>query len=40
MSKKTPRELGGRERQLVETVVRLGEASVADVLRQLGGLNR
>lgn len=35
MAKKTPRELGGRERQLVETVHRLGEASVADVRAHL-----
>ena len=31
MSNKTPLELGKRERQLLETVQRLGEASVADV---------
>ena len=29
--KKTPLELGRRERQIVETVVKLGEASVSDV---------
>ena len=29
--RKTPLELGRRERQIVETVTRLGEASVADV---------
>ncbi|MFK7769523.1 MAG: BlaI/MecI/CopY family transcriptional regulator [Mariniblastus sp.] len=34
--KKTPLELGRRERQIVETVVKLGEASVADVLKNLG----
>ncbi len=33
--RKTPLELGKRERQIVETVVRLGEASVAEVLAQL-----
>ncbi len=33
--KKTPLELGKRERQLVETVIRLGEASVSDVRSQL-----
>ncbi len=33
--KKTPLELGRRERQIVETVVKLGEASVADVLKNL-----
>ena len=33
--KKTPLELGRRERQIVETVVKLGEASVADVLANL-----
>ncbi len=32
---KTPLELGRRERQIVETVVRLGEASVSEVLAQL-----
>ena len=32
---KTPRDLGGRERQLVETVHRLGEAAVADVRANL-----
>lgn len=31
MSNKTPLELGKRERQLLETVQRLGEASVAEV---------
>ncbi len=31
MKKKTPLELGRRERQIVETVQRLGEASVTDV---------
>lgn len=35
MTRKTPLELGKRERQLVETVHRLGEASVADVLDNL-----
>jgi predicted transcriptional regulator len=34
-NQKTPLELGRRERQIVETVVRLGEASVSDVLGQL-----
>lgn len=33
--KKTPLELGRRERQIVETVVKLGEASVADVRANL-----
>lgn len=33
--KKTPLELGRRERQIVETVVKLGEASVADVRSHL-----
>ncbi|MGI9516256.1 MAG: BlaI/MecI/CopY family transcriptional regulator [Pirellulaceae bacterium] len=33
--KKTPLELGRRERQIVETVVKLGEASVADVRKHL-----
>lgn len=33
--RKTPLELGRRERQLVETVVKLGEASVADVRTHL-----
>ncbi len=33
--RKTPLELGKRERQIVETVVRLGEASVTEVLAQL-----
>ena len=31
MSNKTPLELGKRERQIIETVQRLGEASVAQV---------
>ena len=35
MSKKTPLELGKRERQILETVHRLGEASVAQVREQL-----
>ena len=35
MSKKTPLELGRRERQLIETVQRLGEASVAQVREHL-----
>jgi BlaI family transcriptional regulator, penicillinase repressor len=35
MSKKTPLELGKRERQIVETVQRLGEASVAEVREHL-----
>lgn len=35
MSNKTPLELGRRERQIVETVQRLGEASVAEVRAQL-----
>lgn len=33
--RKTPLELGRRERQIVETVTRLGEASVADVRQNL-----
>lgn len=33
--RKTPRDLGGRERQLLETVHRLGEAAVADVRSNL-----
>lgn len=33
--KKSPLELGKRERQIVETVYRLGEASVADVRENL-----
>ena len=33
--KKTPLELGKRERQIVETVVKLGEASVAEVQKSL-----
>ena len=32
---KSPLELGKRERQIVESIYRLGEASVADVLREL-----
>lgn len=32
---KRPLDLGKRERQLVEAVYRLGEAAVADVLREL-----
>lgn len=32
---KSPLELGKRERQIVESVYRFGEASVADVLRDL-----
>jgi BlaI family transcriptional regulator, penicillinase repressor len=32
---KTPLELGKRERQIIETVQRLGEASVADVRKHL-----
>ena len=35
MSTKTPLELGKRERQLIETVQRLGEASVAEVRTNL-----
>lgn len=35
MAKKTPLELGRRERQLVETVQRIGEASVAQVREHL-----
>lgn len=35
MSNKTPLELGKRERQLLETVQRLGEASVAEVRANL-----
>ena len=35
MSKKTPLELGKRERQILETVQRLGEASVAEVRDRL-----
>ena len=35
MAKKTPLELGRRERQIFETVQRLGEASVADVRKNL-----
>ena len=33
--KKTPLELGRRERQIVETVASLGEATVAEVLERL-----
>lgn len=33
--KKTPLELGRRERQIVETVAKLGEPSVAEVLEHL-----
>lgn len=33
--KKTPLELGRRERQIVETVAALGEATVAEVLERL-----
>ena len=33
--RRTPLELGRRERQIVETVTRLGEASVADVRNNL-----
>ena len=35
MSTKTPLELGKRERQLIETVQRLGESSVAEVRANL-----
>ena len=35
MADKTPLELGRRERQILETVQRLGEASVADVRKNL-----
>lgn len=35
MSKKTPLELGKRERQILETVQRLGEASVSQVREHL-----
>ncbi len=35
MPRKSPLELGKRERQIVETVYRLGEAAVADVLAEL-----
>lgn len=35
MAGRSPLELGKRERQLVETVYRLGEASVAQVLAEL-----
>jgi predicted transcriptional regulator len=35
MAAKSPFDLGKRERQLVETVYRLGEASVAQVLAEL-----
>ncbi len=34
-SKKTPRELGGRERQIYETVLAMGEASVSHVKAKL-----
>ena len=34
-TRKTPLELGRRERQIVETVIKLGEASVADVQANL-----
>ena len=34
-AKKTPLELGRRERQIVETVTKLGEASVSDVQKHL-----
>jgi BlaI family transcriptional regulator, penicillinase repressor len=34
-SKKTPLQLGGRERQIYETVLSMGEASVADVKAKL-----
>ena len=34
-NRKTPLELAKRERQIVEVVVRLQEASVADVLKEL-----
>src|SRR5687767_69665 len=33
--KKTPQDLGRRERQILDVIFRLGEASVADVLEQL-----
>ena len=35
MAKKTPLELGRRERQIIETVHRIGEASVAQVRENL-----
>lgn len=35
MAAQSPLDLGKRERQLVETVYRLGEASVAEVLAEL-----
>lgn len=35
MAKESPLDLGKRERQIVETVYRLGEASVTEVLGQL-----
>jgi len=35
VARKTPRELGGRERQIFETVQRLEEAAVADVRKHL-----
>ena len=36
MPPKTPLELGKRERQIIETVQRLGEGSVAEILRRAG----
>jgi predicted transcriptional regulator len=33
--KKNPQDLGRRERQILDVIFRLGEASVADVLKQL-----
>ena len=35
MARQSPLDLGKRERQIVETVYRLGEASVSDVLREI-----
>jgi BlaI family transcriptional regulator, penicillinase repressor len=35
MAKKTLQDLGKRERQIVEAVYRLGEASVSDVLKSI-----
>lgn len=35
MTTRTPLDLGKRERQIVETVYRLGEASVAEVLAEI-----
>lgn len=35
MTQQSPLDLGKRERQIVETVYRLGEASVSEVLREL-----